>query len=403
MKVCERFINYIKIDSQSDGESGLHPSTRGQFDMAKLLAGELREIGMDGVRVDGKCYVYASLPASPGLEKEDKIGLIAHMDTAPAFSGRGVNPRLVENYGGGDIVLNKDKNIVMSAEVFPELESYRGQTLVVTDGTTLLGADDKSGAAEIVTALERVIAEEIPHPAIRVAFTPDEEIGEGADNFDVEGFDADYAYTVDGGALGELEYENFNAAGASVTVNGNCIHPGEGKNRMKNAVLMAMEFNGMLPPAETPAHTEGYEGFYHITDIKGDEEKTVMNYIIRDHDRAIFEGRKAAFERIAAYMNEKYGSGTVETAIKDSYYNMKEKILPRPDIVERAKKAFRDNGVEPKIQPIRGGTDGARLSYMGLLCPNLSIGGHNYHGKFEYIPVESMEKMVDVLVSLIRG
>lgn len=403
MKVCERFINYIKIDSQSDGESGLHPSTQGQFDMAKLLAGELREIGMDGVRVDGKCYVYASLPASPGLEKEDKIGLIAHMDTAPAFSGRGVNPRLVENYGGGDIVLNKDKNIVMSAEVFPELESYRGQTLVVTDGTTLLGADDKSGVAEIVTALERVIAEGIPHPAIRVAFTPDEEIGEGADNFDVESFDADYAYTVDGGALGELEYENFNAAGASVTVNGNCIHPGEGKNRMKNAVLMAMEFNGMLPPAETPAHTEGYEGFYHITDIKGDEEKTVMNYIIRDHDRAIFEGRKAAFERIAAYMNEKYGSGTVETAIKDSYYNMKEKILPRPDIVERAKKAFRDNGVEPKIQPIRGGTDGARLSYMGLLCPNLSTGGHNYHGKFEYIPVESMEKMVDVLVSLIRG
>lgn len=403
MKVCERFLKYVKTASQSDEKSGTHPSTRGQFDMADCLVSELKEMGIDSARVDDKCYVYASLPASPGMEDREKIGLIAHMDTAPAFCGEGVNPRLVENYDGGDIVLDSARDIVMKTSVFPELTNYKGQTLVVTDGATLLGADDKAGVAEIMTALERVIKENIPHPAIRIAFTPDEEIGEGADCFDVEGFDADYAYTVDGGALGELEYENFNAAAATVTVNGNCIHPGEGKNRMKNAVLMAMEFNSMLPPAEIPAHTEGYEGFYHITDIEGNEEKTVLRYIIRDHDRDSFEGRKETVQRIAAFLNEKYGAGTVELELKDSYYNMKEKIISRMDIVERAKKAFLDNGVEPKVQPIRGGTDGARLSYMGLLCPNLSTGGHNFHGKFEYIPVESMEKMVDVLTALIKG
>lgn len=403
MKVCERFLKYVRIASQSDEKSGTHPSTKGQFDMAECLVKELKELGADNAAVDERCYVYASLPASPGMEDRDKIGLIAHMDTAPAFNGDGVNPRLIENYDGKDIVLNAAQNIVMRTEVFPELLNYKEQTLVVTDGTTLLGADDKSGVAEIMTALERIIKENIPHPAIRVAFTPDEEIGEGADYFDVDGFDADYAYTVDGGALGELEYENFNAAGATVTVNGNCIHPGEGKNRMKNAVLMAMEFNSMLPPADIPAHTEGYEGFYHITDIEGNEERTVMRYIIRDHDRESFERRKAAVQRIAAYLNEKYGAGTVELELKDSYYNMKEKITQRMDIVERARKAFTDNGVEPRVQPIRGGTDGARLSYMGLPCPNLSTGGHNFHGKFEYIPVESMEKMVDVLIALVTG
>lgn len=403
MKVCERFLKYVRIASQSDEKSGTHPSTGGQFDMADCLVKELKEMGADNARVDGKCYVYASIPASPGMEGREKIGLIAHMDTAPAFCGEGVNPRLIENYDGGDIALDSDGNIVMKTAVFPELLNYKGQTLVVTDGTTLLGADDKSGIAEIMTALERIINENIPHPAISVAFTPDEEIGEGADYFDVDGFGADYAYTVDGGELGELEYENFNAAAAAVTVNGNCIHPGEGKNRMKNAVLMAMEFNSMLPPAEIPAHTEGYEGFYHITDIEGSEEKTVLRYIIRDHDRESFEGRKKTVERIAAFLNEKYGAGTVELELKDSYYNMKEKIIQRMDIVERAKKAFLDNGVEPKVQPIRGGTDGARLSYMGLPCPNLSTGGHNFHGKFEYIPVESMEKMVDILTALITG
>lgn len=403
MKVCERFINYVRIDSASDENTGTHPSTREQFDVAEYLAKELKALGLADARVDDKCYVYASLPATPGMEDKDVIGLIAHMDTAPAFCGRDIQPRLVGSYDGGDIVLNAEKNIIMRAGFFPELANYKGQTLVVTDGTTLLGADDKSGIAEIVTAVERIIKDNVPHPELKIAFTPDEEIGEGADYFDVQGFGADYAYTVDGGALGELEYENFNAAGATVTVNGVSIHPGSAKNRMRNAVLVAMEFNGMLPPAETPAHTEGYEGFFHITGIEGDEEKTVMYYIIRDHDRSVFEDRKATIQRIADYLNQKYGAGTVELELKDSYYNMKEKILPRMDIVDRAKKAFLDNGVEPKVQPIRGGTDGARLSYMGLLCPNLSTGGHNYHGKFEYIPVESMEKMVDVLVSLITS
>lgn len=403
MKICERFLNYVRIASQSSEKTGTHPSTEGQFRIAEHIVNELKSLGIDNARVDDKCYVYASVPASPGMEDREKIGLIAHMDTAPAFSGENVRPRLVENYGGGDVTLDADKGIVLQTAMFPELLGYKGQTLVVTDGTTLLGADDKAGIAEIVTAIERVLEEGVSHPAIRIAFTPDEEIGEGADYFDVEGFDADYAYTVDGGALGELEYENFNAAGATVTVNGNCIHPGEGKNRMKNAILMAMEFNGMLPPAEIPAHTEGYEGFFHITDIEGSEEKTVLRYIIRDHDRTRFEERKAELERIAAYLNEKYGDKTVELELKDSYYNMKEKIMPRMDIVERAKKAFLDNGVEPRVQPIRGGTDGARLSYMGLPCPNLSTGGHNFHGKFEYIPVESMEKMVDVLTALITG
>lgn len=403
MKVCERFLKYVGIASQSDEQSGTHPSARGQFDVADCLVRELREMGIGDARVDEKCYVYASVPATPGMEDEDRIGLIAHMDTAPAFSGAGVKPRIVERYDGGDIVLNRERNIVLQTALFPELANYKGQTLVVTDGTTLLGADDKAGIAEIMTAIERVIREEIPHPPIRIAFTPDEEIGEGADYFDVDGFDADYAYTVDGGALGELEYENFNAAGATVTVNGNCIHPGEGKNRMKNAALIAMEFASMLPPAEVPAHTEGYEGFYHITEIEGNEEKTALRYIIRDHDREKFEDKKAGMKRIAGYLNEKYGAGTVELALKDSYYNMKEKILPRMEVVERARKAFLDNGVEPLVRPIRGGTDGARLSYMGLLCPNLSTGGHNFHGKFEYIPVESMEKMVDVLTALITG
>ncbi|MCM1307527.1 MAG: peptidase T [Butyrivibrio sp.] len=403
MKVCERFLKYVGIFSQSDENSGTHPSTEGQFDMADCLVNELRELGIEIARRDERCYVYAFVPASEGMEDREKIGLIAHMDTAPAFCGEGVRPRLIENYDGEDIALDSDGNIVMETSVFPELLNYKGQTLVVTDGTTLLGADDKAGIAEIMTALERIIKDRLPHPAVCVAFTPDEEIGEGADYFDVEGFGADYAYTVDGGALGELEYENFNAASARITVNGNCIHPGEGKNRMKNAVLTAMEFNSMLPPAEIPAHTEGYEGFYHITDIEGSEEKTVLRYIIRDHDRESFEDRKKAVRRIADFLNEKYGAGTVELELKDSYYNMKEKIAPRMDIVERARKAFLDNGVEPRTLPIRGGTDGARLSYMGLPCPNLSTGGHNFHGKFEYIPVESMEKMTDVLTALITG
>ncbi len=400
MRAYERLLRYVKVNSESSEDTGTHPSTKGQFDMAGMLADELKEIGVSEVTLDDKCYVYASVPASDGRENDKSIGLIAHMDTAPSFSGENIRPRIAENYDGKDIVLNEAAGIVLDTHTFPHLKKYVGQDLIVTDGTTLLGADDKAGIAEIITALECVLRDNISHPAIKIAFTPDEEIGEGADNFDVKGFGADYAYTVDGGELGELEYENFNAAAATVTVHGNCIHPGEGKNKMKNAVLLAMEFNGMLPPEETPAHTEGYEGFYHITDISGSEEKTVMKYIIRDHDRELFEKKKDSLRKIADYINDKYGD-TIELEIKDSYYNMKEKILPHMDIVDKAKAAFKANGVEPKVQPIRGGTDGARLSFMGLPCPNLSTGGHNFHGKFEYISVQSMDKMTDVLISLI--
>lgn len=401
MRAYERLMKYVVIDSESSENTGTHPSTPNQYDIAGVLADELTQTGVTDVTVDDKCYVYASVPASHGRENEKAIGLIAHMDTAPAFNGKGVNPRIVEHYDGNDIVLNENSGIVLDTKTYPHLTGYIGQDLIVTDGTTLLGADDKAGIAEIITAIEEILSKNISHPAIKIAFTPDEEIGEGADNFDIKRFGADYAYTVDGGELGELEYENFNAASAVVTVYGNCIHPGEGKNKMKNAILIGMEFNSMLPPEQTPAHTEGYEGFYHITDIAGNEEKTVMKYIIRDHDREIFEKRKGTLKKIAEYINDKYGH-TMELELKDSYYNMKEKIIPHMEIVDKAKEAFRQNGIEPKVQPIRGGTDGARLSYMGLPCPNLSTGGHNFHGKYEYIPVQSMDKMVDVIVSLIR-
>ena len=401
MKSYERLLKYVKIFSQSDENSHITPSSAGQWDMAKAVTEDMKQIGVEDASVNELCYVYGSVPATEGRESEPAIGLIAHMDTAPAFFGKGVSPRIIDNYDGGDIILNAEQNIVMETKVFPDLKNYIGKSLIVTDGTTLLGADDKAGISEILTALERIIAEGISHPAIKVAFTPDEEIGEGADHFDVKGFGADYAYTVDGGALGELEYENFNAASAVISVRGNCIHPGEGKNRMKNAALMAMEFNQMLPPFETPAHTEGYEGFYHLLEMNGNEETAVLKYIIRDHDREIFEARKATVVRITEYLNDKYGAGTFVSDVKDSYYNMREKVETRPEIVMKAKRAFEANGVVPKVCPIRGGTDGARLSYMGLLCPNLSTGGHNFHGKFEYIPIESMEKMTDVLITLL--
>lgn len=400
MNVLDRFLKYISISSQSDENCEKCPSTGTQFEVAKVLVEELKAMGIEA-EVDENCYVYATIPASKGRENEPAIGLIAHMDTAPAFSGDNIKPSIIENYDGKDIVLNKEKNIVMETAVFPHLLKYKGQRLVVTDGTTLLGADDKAGIAEIMTVAEILSKNEISHCAVKIGFTPDEEIGRGAKLFNVEKFGAEYAFTVDGGELGELEYENFNAAAAVITVNGNCIHPGEGKNRMKNAVLLAMEYNSMLPESETPARTEGYEGFYHILNCNGDEEKTVMQYIIRDHDRSVFETRKDRMNKIADYLNDKYGAGTIEIEIKDSYYNMKEKIEPHMEIIERAAKAFEQNGVTPITNPIRGGTDGATLSFMGLLCPNLSAGGHNFHGKFEYVPVESMEKMVQVLVTLV--
>lgn len=401
MKAYERLLKYVKIDTQSDELNETCPSTDKQFELANQLVSEMHQIGIADASVDDNCYVYGTVPATAGREAEKTIGLIAHMDTAPAFSGKSVNPRIVKDYTGEDIVLNSDKNIILSTEMFPELLTYKGQDIIVTDGLTLLGADDKAGIAEIMTAMEYIISNKISHPCIRIAFTPDEEIGRGADLFDVEGFGADYAYTVDGGALGELEYENFNAASAVIKVHGNCIHPGEGKNKMKNALLIAMEFNGMLPPFETPAHTESYEGFYHIMNFNGDEENAVMDYIIRDHDNSKFIQKKDMVVRIADFLNAKYGENTIECEVKDSYYNMKEKILPHMEIIVKAQEAFKKNGVEPVTVPIRGGTDGARLSYMGLPCPNLSTGGHNFHGKFEYIPINSMDKMTDVIISLV--
>ncbi len=401
MAVTKRFLKYVTIDTQSDEDSESCPSTDKQKNLGNLLAKEMEVLGLSDSHMDEHGYVYGFLDATPGCEKEPAIGLIAHMDTAPSFNGTGVKPRIIEKYDGNDICLNE--GIVMETATFPNLLDYVGEDLIVTDGTTLLGADDKAGIAEILTAMEEIIKENIPHGKICIGFTPDEEIGRGADFFDIEKFGADFAYTVDGGAVGELEYENFNAAGGRVIVHGANIHPGEAKNKMKNASLIAMEFNGMLPAGEIPAHTEGYEGFFHLCGMKGEEEHAELDYIIREHDRVKFEQRKKLFTSVGAFLNEKYGEGTVEMIVKDSYYNMKEKLEPRMDIVERARKAFEACDVIPKIVPIRGGTDGARLSYEGLLCPNLSTGGNNFHGKYEFISVRSMEKMVAVLKKLLES
>lgn len=401
MTVTERFLKYVVIDTRSDEDSESCPSTEKQKNLGNLLVEEMKAIGLSDCHMDEHGYVYGFLDAAAGYEQEPAIGLISHMDTAPAFCGTGVKPRIIEKYDGRDICLKE--GIVMETVRFPNLLEYVGEDLIVTDGTTLLGADDKAGIAEILTAVEEIIREKIPHGRICIGFTPDEEIGRGADLFDIGKFGADFAYTVDGGAVGELEYENFNAASGRVLVHGVNIHPGEAKNKMKNASLTAMEFNAMLPANEIPAHTEGYEGFYHLCGMKGDEENAELTYIIRDHDRDRFEQRKKLFVFAGTFLNEKYGEGTVETIVKDSYYNMKEKLEPRMDIVERAGKAFEACEVKPKIVPIRGGTDGARLSYEGLLCPNLSTGGNNFHGKYEFISVQSMEKMTAVLKKLLEG
>ena len=379
--------------------------------LADELVEELKAIGVADAHVDKDGYVYGSIPATKGAENEKTIGLIAHMDTAPAMSGAGIKPRIINDYDGADIVLNEKLGVVMDTVTFPQLRNYVGQDLIVTDGTTLLGADDKAGIAEIMTAAAQIIEddkacegntdEHIAHGKICIAFTPDEEIGRGADRFNVESFGADYAYTVDGGMLGEIEFENFNAASAKVHIKGENIHPGEAKNKMKNASLLAMEFNSMLPPAEIPAHTEGYEGFFHLCGMSGDEENAYLDYIVRDHNMDKFLERKAMLEHITAYLNTKYGAGTVNLDMKDSYYNMREKLEADLYIVDRAVEAMKENGVEPIIQPIRGGTDGARLSFMGLLCPNLSTGGHNFHGKYEYICIQSMDKMVEIIKSIV--
>ena len=401
MTVTERFLKYVSFDTRSDPKSGTHPSTAKQLKLAKELALELDLMGLEEIHLDEQGYVYGVIPASEGAENAPSIGLVAHMDTSPDISGENVKPRIV-SYDGGDIVLNEEQGITMSPAMFPELEGYKGQELIVTDGTTLLGADDKAGVAEIFTLAELLMKDKsICHGRIPICITPDEEIGEGADGFDIPRFAADFAYTVDGGALGEIEYENFNAASAVVTINGINIHPGAAKDKMKNSLLIGVEFASMLPADEIPAKTEMYEGFYHLSEMSGNEEKTVLEYIIRDHSREIFEQRKEKMTAAAAALNEKYGEGTVELNLRDSYYNMREKIEPHMHIIERAKAAILSQGVEPIIVPIRGGTDGARLSYEGLPCPNLSTGGHNFHGRFEYIPVRSMEKMVDVLMEIV--
>lgn len=401
MNVTERFLKYVSYDTQSDENSTTTPTTEKQKVLGAALAAELAEIGLLGAKMDEHGYVYGWLPATPGCEGIPCLGLIAHMDTAPSAPGADVKPRLVE-YQGGEIVLNEALGLVMRPEEYESLNRYVGKTLIVTDGTTLLGADDKAGVAEIITAVEYLVNHpEIRHGRIAVGITPDEEVGAGADHFDIPGFGAAVAYTVDGGELGELEYENFNAAGAKITVHGLNIHPGEAKNKMKNAALIAVELAGMLPAAETPAHTEGYEGFYHLCGLEGDETTAHLEYIIRDHDREKFEERKRTMERVCAYLNDKYGAGTVVLELRDQYYNMKSQIEPHMYLIHRAKAAFRKAGVEPKEVAIRGGTDGARLSYEGLPCPNLSTGGVNFHGPMEYIPVESMESMVEVLVHLV--
>lgn len=407
MDVLERFIEYAKIDTQSSETTGTHPSTEKQFDLARLLVKQMEEMGVRDVRLSDKCYVHGRIPSN--LSEEDnavtpRLGFIAHMDTSPAASDTGVNPREIKNYQGGDIVLNVEKKVVLSPKTFPKLNTMIGADLLVTDGTTLLGADDKAGDAEIMAMAEYLLTHpEVKHGEILLGFTPDEEIGEGADFFDVADFGAEVAFTVDGGTLGEIEYENFNAASGKVEITGVNVHPGDAKDKMINAALVAMEFNALLPEDQRPSTTEGYEGFFHLTGIEGDEVLTKMSYIIRDHDKVKFEEKKKLFQSVADRLNEKYKdtAAHVEVVLKDQYYNMREKIEPdNMYLISAAEEAFRKAGVEPVTKPIRGGTDGARLSFMGLPCPNLSTGGENYHGIYEYLNINSMRKMVEVLINL---
>ena len=395
--VTERFLAYVGYETTSCEANECCPSTPNQMALARALVAEMQELGIADARVDEHGYVYGTIPAKG--DHSARVGFIAHMDTSDAVKGP-THPRMVKNYDGGAITL--ENGVVIDG--FDFLPGLKGQDVIVTDGTSVLGADDKAGVAEIMTLAARLMAPDAPeHCAVSIGFTPDEEIGRGADLFNVADFHADYAYTVDGGALGELEYENFNAAAAQVKVRGVNIHPGSAKNQMKNALLIGMEFNGMLPAWETPAHTEGYEGFYHLCEMQGDEELTTLSYILRDHDADKLEQKKETMRRIAAYLNQKWGEGTVEVTIWDSYRNMREMLEPHMEIVDKAKDAFEACGVTPIVQPIRGGTDGARLSYMGLLCPNLSTGGYNFHGRKELISVQAMEKMVDVLMEIAKN
>ena len=400
--VLERFLRYVQIDTQSDEDSELYPSTKKQFDLANLLEKELKEIGLEDVSVDEYGYVTATLPSNTD-KNIPVIGFLAHMDTAPDMSGENVKPQVFENYDGGDILISKESNVIISVKDFPEIKGYEGQTIITASGDTLLGADDKAGIAEIMTAMEFLIKHpEINHGTIKVAFTPDEEIGKGVDFFDVKNFGADYAYTMDGGPIGELEYENFNAAGAVIKIQGRNIHPGYARGKMINAILVATELNDLLPVEQRPELTEGYEGFFHIMKFNGTVENAEIQYIIRDHDRQKFEYKKILLQDIVDLINKKYKEEVARLEIKDQYYNMREKIEPVFQIVEQAKQAMEELGIKPLIKPIRGGTDGARLSYMGLPCPNIFTGGHNYHGKHEFIPLDSMEKAVKVILKIIE-
>ena len=400
MSVKEKFLDYVRFDTQSDETSATIPSTEKQKTLGAHLVEEMQRIGIADARMDEHGYVYGSIPAN--CEKKNTIGFIAHMDTSPDFSGKDVRPRVIEQYDGGDIVLNEALGIVTSVSDFPALQKRAGKTLIVTDGTTLLGADDKAGIAEILQMAEEIIRDDLPHGTVKIAFTPDEEIGNGPVKFDVAGFGCDFAYTVDGGDLGELEYENFNGASAHVAVKGLSVHPGSAKNKMINAMTVAMEFASLLPKHEVPENTEGYEGFAHLVGMQGEIEHATLDYIIRDHDRTLFENRKEKFRLAADFLNRKYGRALVTVELKDTYYNMKEKILPHMEIIETAQAAMLKNGVEPNIIPIRGGTDGARLSFMGLPCPNLCTGGENAHGKHEFAVLEDMEKIVDILKTIVE-
>ncbi len=403
--VITRFLRYVQVDTQSQEESQTFPSTDKQKKLAVMLVKELTDMGITDVQYDEQYgYVYAHLQAvGAGNENQPVLGFIAHMDTSPEVSGAEVRPQIVKEYDGGDIVLNQAMQVILSPQDFPELSAYVGQDLITTDGTTLLGADDKAGVAEIMSMAAYLTKHpEIEHGRIAIAFTPDEEVGGGMDHFDVETFGADYAYTVDGGKLGELEYENFNAAAAHITLQGRSVHPGDAKGKMRNALLMAMELEKMLPENEKPVYTSGYEGFFHLTHIDGSVEQAQMDYIIRDHDRVKFEKKKETLRCIVDRLNKRYETECIQVEITDQYYNMKEKLEPYMFLIEDAKEAMKDLGVTPIVQPIRGGTDGARLSFMGVPCPNLCTGGHNYHGRYEYCCIQSMEKVVELLIALAK-
>ena len=399
-KLIDRFLNYVAFETTSNEESGVTPSTPGQMVLAKYLKEELESLGLQEVFLDDNGYLYATLPANTD-KQVPVVGFIAHMDTAPDMSGKNVTPRIVQNYDGGDILLNAAENIVLSPTQFPELKNHIGEDLIVTDGNTLLGADDKAGIAEIISGVEYLMQHpEIEHGKVRIAFNPDEEIGLGAHKFDVERFGSDFAYTFDGGEVGELEFENFNAAAAKLTFTGRNVHPGTAKNKMINSIRVANRFITMLPSHETPEHTEGYEGFYHLISINGSVEQTVVNYIIRDHSRERFESRKREFQHLTNKINSEYGEGTLKLELRDQYYNMREKIEPVMYIIDIAKEAMLAAGVEPVVKAIRGGTDGAQLSFKGLPCPNIFAGGMNMHGRFEYVPIPSMEKAMKVMVKI---